>query len=629
MPTSNTRLTVAAVVSTALLSLALPAGAQPPAAAAPAPATKPVMAETIDAAIVRGSAGLDRLLPKSAESVYQALAKGFQPSRAMEVVTFMDHYWRVAGNAGFNASADHIRAGLLQSGFTDGKAGGAASSRTWIEEYPNGGNGWELVKAEMTIVEAAGGKVPEAVFDPVIDYIALAMNSFSTPAGGVVAPLIYVGGGAEAANYASVDVKGAVVLADGNLRGVWQEAVRNRGAIGVVLATTPPAYTRPDKSPEVFQWGGVPYDDKARAFGFRASPRVASRLKDRLRAGAVKVKVEVETKFAPAPAGGGAPVAPGRLVVAEIAGRERPDERIVMVAHIQEPGANDDASGCGTLLEMARAMNAAIAAKAIPPPARTITFVWGDEMRASREWLKADSSRPASTRYMISLDMTGEDVTKTGGSFLIEKEPDPSAVWPRPSDPHTEWWGGGGFYKAEALKGSVLNDLYLAVCLRRARDTGWNVQTNPYEGGSDHSIFLNAGIPAALATHFTDRYYHTNLDRADKTSPAEMANAGIATGTTALLLASATDEDASAVADLLTKAAGNRFAIEAREAAEFVATAADKARAEAGEGVLMDAWRKWYARALENVLTLPVTPASDRLQARVKAGIARITGNGS
>jgi Zn-dependent M28 family amino/carboxypeptidase len=331
----------------------------------------------------------------------------------------------------------------------------------------------------------------------------------------------------------------------------------------------------------------------------------------------------VETTFASA-AAGAPPAAAGRLVVAEIPGRERPDERIVMVAHVQEPGANDNASGCATLLEMARSLQEAIAAKAIPPPGRTITFIWGDEMRGSREWLRADATRPSSTRYMISLDMTGEDVTKTGGSFLIEKEPDPAAVWPRPADPHTEWWGGGGFYKAEALKGSLLNDLYLAVCLRRARDTGWNVQTNPYEGGSDHTIFLNAGIPAALATHFTDRYYHTNLDRPDKTSPAEMANVGIATGATAVLLASATDDDAMRVVDLLLKAAGNRFAVEARQSADFVSKAADKAQAEAGERVLMDAWRKWYVRALESVLSLPVTPASDRLQERVRAAVAQI-----
>ena len=112
---------------------------------------------------------------------------------------------------------------------------------------------------------------------------------------------------------------------------------------------------------------------------------------------------------------------------------------------------------------------------------------------------------------MLSLDMTGEDVTKTGGTFLIEKQPDPSAVWARPSDPHTEW--GASEVKADSLKGSLLNDVHLAVCARRSKDTGWVVRTNPYEGGSDHTVFGEAGVPALLDWHFTDRYYHTNLDR--------------------------------------------------------------------------------------------------------------------
>ena len=69
---------------------------------------------------------------------------------------------------------------------------------------------------------------------------------------------------------------------------------------------------------------------------------------------------------------------------------------------------------------------------------------------------------------MFSMDMTGEDVTKTGGSFLIERWPDPGAVWDRPWDPHTEW--GRGNVRADSLKGDLINDLHLAVCQRVARE---------------------------------------------------------------------------------------------------------------------------------------------------------------
>ena len=178
----------------------------------------------------------------------------------------------------------------------------------------------------------------------------------------------------------------------------------------------------------------------------------------------------------------------------------------------------------------------AIASGAIPPPKRTITFLWLDEIRGSEQWLKEDPARAARVVAMMSLDMTGEDTAKTGGTFLIEKMPDPSAIYARPSDPHSEW--GAGEVDRAWVKGHFLNDLHLAVALRRARDTGWIVRTNPYEGGSDHTVFTRAGVPALLNWHFTDRYYHTNLDTLDKTSAQTMGHVATAVATTAMFLAS-------------------------------------------------------------------------------------------
>ena len=187
---------------------------------------------------------------------------------------------------------------------------------------------------------------------------------------------------------------------------------------------------------------------------------------------------------------------PARMLVAEIPGRSRPSERIVLVAHVQEPGANNDASGCGTLYGLARALHEAIASGALPRPDRTLTFVWADEVRGSRQWLASRPDEARGVQYMMALDMTGEDGSKTGGTFLIEKQADPSAVWARPSDPHTEW--GAGQVRAESLKGSLLNDVHLAICERRARDTGWVVRTNPYRRGQrSHRVCRRRGAVAA------------------------------------------------------------------------------------------------------------------------------------
>jgi aminopeptidase YwaD len=337
----------------------------------------------------------------------------------------------------------------------------------------------------------------------------------------------------------------------------------------------------------------VPYDDTAKAFGFKASLRAAGKMRGRLKSGPVRLTVEVKSTFYDGPS---------RMVVAEIPGTVKPDERIVMVAHIQEPGANDDGSGCGTLYALAVAMHDAIAAKALPPPGRTLTFIWGDENRASRQWITSHPDAAKGVQYMFSMDMTGEDVAKTGGTFLIEKQADPSAVWPHASDPHTAW--GASQVKAEELKGSLLNDLHLAICLRRAKDTGWVVKTNPYEGGSDHTEFKNAGIPALLNWHFTDRYYHTNLDRPDKTSAAEMVNVGIAVATSAWFLASADETDAVATVELVARAASARL---------------DLARSQHAADEILAAWQAWYGQALDSVRRLPVTGPS----AMVDAAVAR------
>jgi len=569
-----------------------------------------------------GQQRFDRRLPTSVERTYLALSKTLSGPAAMEVVTFMAKYWRLAGNPGFEASQELIAQRLAAAGFTVVPSAAEAQPRTsgsrptpagylWYEEFPNTGAGWEPVSARMSLVE--GAAAGEVLLDSArqVDAVSLCINSFSTPEGGTRAPLVVVGRGTAATDYANVDVKGRIVLGEADARRLYDMAVRQRGAAGV-LSTATALYTRPQETPDVLEWSGIPYDEATKAFGFKISSRLAARLKERLAAGPVTLAVDIVSRFHRRP---------NRTLVAEIPGRSKPGERVVLAAHVQEPGANDNASGCATLLEIARGLGTAIARGAVPPPARTLTFLWGDEITESRQWLRADAARPASVRYAFSLDMTGEDVTKTGGAFLIEKQPDPSAVWSRPSDPHTEW--GAGRVSAESLKGSLLNDLHLAICLRRARDTGWVVKENPYEGGSDHSVFIAAGVPALLDWHFTDRYYHTNLDTPDKTSAAEMVNVGVAVGTTAWLLAAATQEDALAVADVIEQAALDRLRLEARQSAAILSQHDDEAT-RATEGKVFAAWQKWYAETLQSVLALPVTEATAKLQGRVSRAIERV-----
>jgi aminopeptidase YwaD len=511
---------------------------------------------------------LDRVLPARAATIYGALARAVDTRVAVETVDFMSPFWRLAGNPGYNRSIDFVRERLIAGGFDAGAVR--------VEEFANSGYGWEQERGTLSIEEPAApqrGASEDArrrvVLSREQDRVALCINSFSTPPGGLTLPVVHVGAGTRATDYDGKDVTGALVVGSGAVGPLWTRAVRERGAAGVVSTDLAP-YTRPAESPDVLQWGSIPYDEALHSFAFKASPRAAERLRT-----ASRVHVDIATRFHPGP---------NRTLIAEIAGATRAAERIVLVAHVQEPGANDNASGVGTLLAAARAIQDRIARGLLPRPPRTITFMWLDENRGSERWIKDHPGDAARVVAMMSLDMTGEDTVRTGGTFLIEKSPDPSAIWPRPSDPHSEW--GAGEVARALVRGHFLNDLHLAVCLRRARETGWIVRTNPYEGGSDHTVFTRAGVPALLNWHFTDRYYHTNLDTPDKTSATEMGHVATAVATTAMFLASADASDAGALLKLIDEAERARLETE---------------HANAASEEILAAWRTWYQEAKESV----------------------------
>lgn len=531
---------------------------------------------------------LSPAMVKTIQPVIDRAWAGFDEAAAMGTVEFASGYWRLAGNSGYDATIDRIHARLTPS------------SSTWIETADGPSPGWDHTVGTLSLLRA--GQAPLAVLSRERERLALAINSYSTN-GPVEAPLVDVGRG-QAADFEGKDVKGAVVIGDADLGGLFRQAVVQRGAIGVI-STSIARYIA--NEPDILQWGSIPRDAERKAFGFKASRRANETLRAALKAGPQRVRVEVVSTFAEKPE---------RTLVHEIRGSTLPDERIVIAAHVQEPGANDNASGVATLQELARSLTVGVESGAIPRPARTITFLWLNEISGSRAWLQRNAAKVPSVKYMFSMDMTGEDITKTGGSFLVERWPDPGAIWTRSWDPNSEW--GRGNVRKDSLKGDLINDLHLAVCERVALKTGWVVKTNPYEGGSDHTVFGTAGIPSLLNWHFTDRYYHSNMDTADKTSAAEMRNVGVAVATTAWLLASSDEAMSLEVAELVARAGRARIAVELRDGQALP----DHADA-------LAAWRTWSAEAVRSVSRLITSPPSSRLTERLEALAAPLLESGS
>lgn len=528
----------------------------------------------------------------------------FSGARAMETVRFVERFFRVPGNAGFNASITQVAGLLERAGYVlEDRASSSDRMVYRIERRAMTHPTWEPESASVTLV---GRNAPLLRF--ATNRNLMAIYSYSTPAGGVEAEVVNVGTG-RPEDWEGKDVEGKIVFAEMGVARLFREAVVNRGAVGV-LAYSMPDYTKPEVNRTSIQFSAIPYDSTHASWGILLSFAAREALKQALAAGPVRVKVETSTRIYPSEE---------MTLVAEIRGAIAPEERFVFSAHVQEPGANDNASGVGTLAEVARTL-ADMVRRGDLSPQRTITFIWGDEIRATQRFLQENAARTAGVRWGMSLDMVGENTELTGGTFLIEKMPDPSAVWTRGDDHHTEW--GGSPLKVEQLTPHYFNDFVLNRCLDQAAVTGWMVRTNPFEGGSDHTPFLEAKKPGLLLWHFTDQFYHTDNDRLDKVSAKTMSNVGIASTVIAATLASADSSIAVFIINETERAALARLATEFELSRKAIA---DGGKLEQ-EIEIINTWTEWYLVAIQKADDLEVGGPSPATRTAIETA-AKAVGN--
>lgn len=532
--------------------------------------------------------------------ITQSVARELSGDRALRTVAFVEQFFRLPGNRGFDASIDTVAALLSAAGYVLQDRATPADRLVYrVESRPMSAPAWTPDDASLTIVGRAKPLLRWAT-----NHNMLAINSSSTPVGGVTATVVDVGTGADA-DFARVDVRGKIAFGEGNARALYQRAM-DKGAVGVLASQKLPAYNQQSKNVNAIQFTGLARDTVHQGWLIFVSAAARDSVKAALALGAVQAHAEISTRFE---------TRPERTVVAEMRGAVRPEERFVYSAHVQEPGANDNATGVGLLAEVART-TAVLFKSGRVNPARTMTFLWGDEIRGTQRFLAEDSTRRSGVKWGMSLDMVGENTARSGGTFLIEKMPDPSAVWVRGEDQHSEW--GGSPMPITDIRAYWFNDFVRQRCLDRAATTGWVVKSNPFEGGSDHTPFLTANIPAVLLWHFTDQFYHTDLDRIDMVSATTLGNVGNCALTTGLLLASATPAISVAALSELTDVAER----ELRTQGALSATARKVGGDVAKERLIIETWRDYYVAALARINDMNIagaaSPRVDAQQQRVR-----------
>lgn len=185
-------------------------------------------------------------------------------------------------------------------------------------------------------------------------------------------------------------------------------------------------------------------------------------------------------------------MAPTFNTVAEIKGTEKPEEYIILSAHLDSwdggTGATDNGTGTITMMEVVRILK-----KLYPNPKRTIVVgLWGSEeqgLNGSRAYVSAHKDQMPKIQALFNQDNgTGRVANISGQGFLNSYD-----------------------YLGRWLK-AVPNEL--------TKDIKTTFPGFPGGGGSDHASFVAAGAPAfmlgSLSWNYGNYTWHTNRDTYDK-----------------------------------------------------------------------------------------------------------------
>ncbi len=460
------------------------------------------------------------LLTPTEWSTLRSEVTGAAPYDNLRLLTTLH---RIPGTAQFDQAADFILARAKQYGLADAHA----------EQFPIDGKlhyglmrsnvAWTVTSASLWQLTPQRTLLGDFATDPI------RLADYSHTADLTTTTLVDVGQGTTEGDYANKDVRGKLVLADGVLSVVQHLAILTHGAAGIV-SDMPNQHTAwSGLDPSIIRWGHLD-PLAATGFAFMVSPGTAAALRTQLAHGQVTLSAHVA-----------ATVGPGHwtVVTATIPGTDPTAGEIVFSCHLdhQRPGANDNASGCVTILEAARTLQTLIAAGRLPRSLRTLRFNWGPEVEGTMAFLASHPDIRKSMRADIHMDMVGGDPFKNKSVLHITETP-----WSLPT--FTTDIGNLFAEQIHAAATAYTEDgENPEAAILEDRDGGPGTRNNffvdetPYAEGSDHDDYDSStiAIPSLYLRDWPDRYIHTDhdtLDQLDATKLRRVALLGAAAGYT-------------------------------------------------------------------------------------------------
>ena len=269
----------------------------------------------------------------------------------------------------------------------------------------------------------------------------------------------------------------------------------DRGAVGIIFyGIGNSSIDLPDARRYLSFWWTRGYQRKIS--GFTLTYRQGLYLKGLLAQGKqVKGRARVDSRFYD-----------GTFDIATAVLRGESPEEIVLTAHICHPKneANDNASGAGVVMEVARVLSHLVANGTIKRPVRSIRFILVPEINGSNAFYLERPETARNGLMGLNFDMVGSNLKLSRGVMLLDKHP---AVL-------------GGY--SSALVNRLRRRFVDGVknWLGTAYFNNMAMETVPFGDGTDHLVLSDPhfGIPAPTMINWPDRYYHTDHDTIDKLS---------------------------------------------------------------------------------------------------------------
>jgi aminopeptidase-like protein len=461
------------------------------------------------------------------KSVFEELEMEVSGEIAFNHVAEITRYHRIQVSPGIRAAVNYTSETLREYGLSvevrryksDGKA--LAWSSPMFKE-------WSCEDAELRLIEPASEARFLARFTE--NKMSIIQRSLPISKQGIEAEVVVLRNGESDTDYKGLDLRGKVVLTDGDISRIRELAVEKHGAIGILydgMWVREPSLKEGELDDALkytsFWWYG---DDKP-CWGFVLTPRTGRWLRRLVEKSKtpIKVSARVDSKLYP-----------GEMenCVATIPGGSR--EMVVVVAHIchPQPSANDNASGSGAAMEAARALQRLIATGKFAKPRRSIVFTLVPEMSGTYPYLAENESRIPDMVAALNLDMVGENQNLCGGPLIVERTPEscPSYV------------------------NSLMESIYDSV-KSEAKNLGGTASyalfkhaVTPFSGGSDHYVYSDptVGVACPMMIQWPDKFYHTSADTIDKVDPEMLRKVALMTATYAYFIANAGIQEALWVA---------------------------------------------------------------------------------